>query len=101
MLSGNQRAWCVEPADNKELVRAREALRRELDTLYFVSGRWSAAGGPLPIIGKLRSLLGEIDELLEGEEPDAPLPKVAALREGALLYEIHGEPLSPQRTERR
>ena len=27
-------------------------------------------------------------------DPDAPIPKAAALREGALLYEIAGEPRS-------
>jgi hypothetical protein len=91
----------VEPSDKEVLVRAREALRRELDTLYFATRQWRAVGGPLPIIGKLRSLIGEIDELLQSEGPDAPLPKVAALREGALLYEIQGEPLSRKRTERR
>jgi hypothetical protein len=65
----------MEAEDRQELVKAREALRRELNTLYLVSGRWGTTG-PLPIIDKLRSLIAEIDELLESKEPPAPtLPR--------------------------
>jgi hypothetical protein len=34
---------------------------------------------------------------LSPTEPDDPNSKIAVLREGALLYEIHGEPYSDKR----
>jgi hypothetical protein len=34
---------------------------------------------------------------LEPPPPDAPTPRAALKREGALLYEIHGEPRSEAR----
>lgn len=79
----------MEPCEKEELIEARRNLKRQLEIL-------ACGSRPAALIAKLRSLMAEIDELLEGGRPDSPQPSAVALREGAVLYEIHGEPLSRQ-----
>jgi hypothetical protein len=79
----------MEPADKERLEQARGALERELQML-------SCRHVPRALTDKLRSQLREIKDLLTGlppePDPNVPLPKAAALSEGALLYELDGEP---------
>ncbi|HXP03653.1 MAG TPA: hypothetical protein VN808_05995 [Stellaceae bacterium] len=56
----------MESHDKKELAEARDALARELATLYH-SGGDVGQFGTLPIIKKLRAQIAELTELLESE----------------------------------
>ena len=64
-LAESRRRQRMEAQDKEELVKARNALQRQIDILNCSR----TVGGPhTAIINKLRSQRDEIDELLESKE---------------------------------